>query len=376
MADRPSDDSGSSISDEEWERFLREAERGTPDSAPKEPSARARMVAERLRMQEARGERPEAWRAGPASLPTGGRTGRRRRLWTALAVTLAVAAAVVAVRPSLLPGDPFGTGDPEAAASPLPAETAAPTAPPGAVAPDRPTLDEPFAGSPAARWADGETGIVLPKATPVGGLSKAQVDQALRQTRKLLIAANLDPATLRGKRPQAALDVIEPRQSDLLDLLDTALRKPDEKHDPLSMFSRFDPDEARLVGDVVKTRGRMTFKAGERSSVAVHADYTFVYPVVRADGRPEVTRTIVRRVLDIELSDPARYQVTPGKITVRRYDRETGNSACQVYDGYLHPQFDTSDPTGAPPTGPTTDPYDRSRELGAGGPDCGTVSRV
>lgn len=381
MTDRPSDesgsDSGSSISDEEWERFLRESERGASDSVPREPSARARMVTERLRQQEARGERPEGWRSGPSS-QWADRRARRRRWWTALGLTVAVAAAVVAVRPSLLPGDPFGTAEPDAAAtSPLPAETAAPTAPPGATAPERPTLDKPFAGSPAVRWADGEAGITLPKATAVSGLSKAQVDQALRQTRELLIDANLNPATLRGARPKAALDVIEPHQTDLLTRLNTALRKPDQKHDPLSMFSRFDPDEVRLAGDVVKTRGRMTFKAGGHASLTVHADYTFVYPVVRADGPPDVTRTIVRRVLDLELPDPARYRVTPGKISVRRYDRETGNSACEIYDGFLHPHFDSSEPTGAAPSGPTLDPYDRSRDLDANREkDCGTVSRV
>jgi hypothetical protein len=378
VTDRPSDESGfgSSFSDEDWEKFLRDSERGASGSAPKEPSARARMVTERLREQEARGEQPEGWRTRPTQQHV--RALRRRRLWAALGLTLAIAAAVIAVRPSLLPGDPFGTGEPEAAAtSPLPAETAAPSGPPGAAAPEVPTLDEPFAGSPAARWADGEAGIVPPKATPVGSLSKAQVEQALRQTKKLLTDANLDPATLRGGRPETALDVIEPRQTDLHSRLNTALRKPDRKHDPLTLFSRFDPDEVRPAGDVVKTRGRMTFKAGKHASVAVHADYTFVYPVVRADGPPDVTRTIVRRVLDIELSDPARYQVTPGKITVLRYDQEIGNSACDVHDGYLHPQFDSSDPTGAAPSGPTTDPYDRSKDLEADREkDCGTVSRV
>jgi hypothetical protein len=286
--------------------------------------------------------------------------------------------AVLAVKPSLLPGDPFGTGgDQKPAASPLPAETAAPTAPPPSQDPETPTLDEPFAGSPALRWADGEAGIVPPKAAPVGNLSKAQVEQALQLTRQLLIDANLDPATLRGERPETALSVIEPRQTDVHDRLNTALRDPDREHDPLSMFSRFDPEEARLVGDVVKTRGRMTFTAGEHASVAVHADYTFVYPVVRTDGSTQVTRTIVRRVLDIELSDPARYQVTSGKITVVRYLLDIGNSACDIHDGYLHPQFPTTEPTGAPATGPTTDPYDRSKELDPDGREgCGTVSRV
>ncbi|MFI7411183.1 hypothetical protein ACIBU0_21220 [Streptomyces sp. NPDC049627] len=376
MTEKPSE--GSSISDEEWEKFVQDAERDR-SSAPKEPSARARMVTERLRQQEARGELPAGWRTGPARQEMNGRATRRRRRWAIVGVPLAVALAVVAVRPSLIPGDPFGSAasSPKGgAASPLPAETAAPTAAPGSADPAVPTVARPFAGSPAERWADGEAGIALPKATPVGTLSQGQVEQALRQTRRLLVDANLDPATLRGERPETALGVIEPRQTELLDLLTTALRKPDKDHDPLWMFSRFDPDEVRLAGDVVKTRGRMTFKEGEHASVVVHADYTFVYPLVR-EGSTEVARTIIRRVLDVELSDPTRYRVTPGKITVRRHDQEVGNSACDVYDGYLHPHFDSALPTGAPPSGPTTDPYDRSKEIDADrAAECGTVSRT
>ena len=367
-----------SLPDDVWEKFAGDSERDIRASAPKEPSARARMVTERLRAQEARGELPGGWRTGPARNDMNGRASRRRRLWAILGVPVAIAVAVVAMRPSLLPGDPFGKGHQEAAAvPPLPAETAAPTAPPSSD-PGTPTLDEPFAGSPAARWADGEAGIVLPKARAVGALSADQVAQALRQTRKLLIDANLNPATLRGGRPADALAVIDPHQTELLTRLNTSLRKPDKGHDPLSMFSRFDPAEVRPAGEVVKTRGRMTFKAGKAASVAVHADYTFVYPVVGADkDAREVTRTIVRRVLDVKLSDPSRYQVTPGKITVLRYDEAIGNSACDVYDGYLHPQFPSSGSTGADPSGPTTDPYDSRRNLDLSGSEpCGTTARV
>ncbi|CAM5503813.1 MULTISPECIES: hypothetical protein [Streptomyces] len=389
MAGRPSDGTPSasgdeaqpstpSISDEEWQKFVQDAGRDRA-SAPKEPSARARMVTERLRRQDARGELPPGWRTGPAWQEMNGTTARRRRLWAFLGVPLAVAVAVVAVRPSLIPGDPFGSAASpvqDAAPSPLPVETAAPTAAPAEADPDTPTPARPFAGSPAARWADGEAGITTPAATPVGNLSKAQVEQALRQTRRLLVDANLDPATLRGERPETALDVIEPRQRELVDLLTTALRKPDKKHDPLWMFSRFDPAEVRLAGDVVKTRGRMTFEKGENASVVVHADYTFVYPLVR-EGSDEVARTIVRRVLDVRVSDPTRYQVTPGKIIVVRFDQEIGNSACDSYDGYLHPQFDSAPPAGAAPTGPTTDPYDRSKGIPEDRRDeCRVVSRT
>ncbi|MFE8012940.1 hypothetical protein ACFU3O_09410 [Streptomyces antibioticus] len=40
--------------------------------------------------------------------------------------------------------------------------------------------------------------------------------------------------------------------------LGRSLRSPDMDNDPLWLFSRFDPAEAEVVGDVVRTRGRMT----------------------------------------------------------------------------------------------------------------------
>lgn len=360
------------IPDDVWEQFARDTERDIRSSAPKEPSARAREVTERLRRQEARGELPEGWRTGPAWQ----QKKSRRGLWGVLGVAVAVVVAVVAVKPSLIPGDPFGSGtSSSAAASPLPEETTAPTAAPGAVDPEIPTLDDPFAGSPAKQWADGEAGIVVPKAKAVGNQSATKVGQALELTRKLLVESNLDPATLRGEQPAEALALLDPKQDDVLDRLRTGLRKPDKDHDPLSMFSRFDPAEVRLVGDVVKLRGRMTFKAGEHASVAVHADYTFVYPVVRTDGTTEVTRTIVRRVLDVELPDPAKYRVTPGRLSVLRYDESAGNTSCDVYDGFLHPEFPSTEPTSPAPSGETRDPYDRSEDIGRV-KDCGTVSRV
>jgi hypothetical protein len=354
-----------------WEQFIRDDERSIRDSAPKEPSARARMVTERLKRE---GAPPEGWRTGPTGTP---KNGRRRKAWAIIGVPVAIAVAVVAMKPSLLPGDPFGSDSGAGASSPLPAESTKPTAPPAAADPDVPTLDEPFAGSPALRWADGEAGIVLPKATAVGAVPKDKVELALQQTRKLLVDANLNPKVVAGARPVAALSVLDPKQPGLIDDLNTALRSPSEAHDPLSMFSRFDPAEVRLVGDVIKTRGRITFKKGKFDAVAVHADYTFVYPVVRTDGSTEVTRTIVRRVIDTELPDPAHYNVTSGRLMVVKYDEDAGNSACDVNDGYLHPQFPSQAPSAsATPTGPSVDPYDRSRDIGKESGDCGTVSRT
>ncbi|MEU3652224.1 hypothetical protein AB0E67_05110 [Streptomyces sp. NPDC032161] len=395
----PPPEDGASPSDEEWAEFLRQAESGAGrDKAPKEPSARARMVTARLRdldeeaVSRSRGRRlpwrrkkppvagawqPEGWRTGPEWQKRGG--GRKRSGFVSfLVIALVAALALVAIRPSLLTDHlPWRDSGSAAPLPPLPPETARPTSGPADdPAPDRPTLDEPFRGSPALRWADGADGIGTPPAKAVGGMSEQQVAHALATMKKLLVAANLDPAALRGERPEAALGLLDPDQKDIQDEFRQALAHPSEKHDPLNLFTRFDPREVRLVGDVVKTRGRMTFKAGKPGSVEVHADYTFVYPVRKAvSGPPRLERSLVRRELTLVLYDPAKYRVTAGKPVLTELGHQLYNSACDVYDGYVHPEFPDVDPV-PEATGPASDPYDRSAPLSGGAKGCGTVTRT
>ncbi|MGW4030230.1 hypothetical protein ACWEFL_13035 [Streptomyces sp. NPDC004838] len=365
------------MSDEEWAEFVRRVGNGDGDGdAPKEPSARARMVAARLRDQP----QPEGRRTGPAGREADGRARRRRRILGGLGV-LAAIGLVVAMRPELVT-DRWEAGDVGAkSTTPLAPETARPTtAPAEELFPDTPTLKEPFRGSPAAVWADGAAGIQVPEARAVGGMSKAQVEHALRSTRELLISANLDPATLRGERPAAAFKLIDPLQKDGHGLLERGLRKPSAREDPLWLFSRFDPAEVRVVGDVVKTRGRMAFGESERpGAVRVNTDYTFVYPLARAEpGSEEVTRTIVRRQMTFELYDPAKVVTTPGRLYVTRMDMSSGNAECgKDGEGFLRPQFladRARSSSGA--AGPTVDPYDRSKDLALLPQECGTVTRT
>ncbi|MFC5169717.1 hypothetical protein [Streptomyces mutomycini] len=385
------EDGTPSVSDEQWSELLRQAESGGA-GAPKEPSARARMVTARLRALDEGAARaqgagrrwgrkpkqvepwqPDGWRTGPAWQQTNGRMRKRRRLAGILGFVAVIGVLVVAMRPSLVTDHLPGGGD-FVDTTPLAAETAPPTAAPSSDEPDpgRPTPEEPFRGSPALRWADGEAGIETPEARAVGGASKQEVEQALRATRQLLVAANLDPATLRGEKPREALELLDPLQPDVRERLERSLAEPGEKQDPLMMFSRFDPDEAWLVGDVVKTRGRMTFGAGPAGSVEVHADYTFVYPLVKPGG-DEVARTIVRRRLTTALPDPERFVATRGKLSVVSSEQNFGNTACEVNDGFLHPAFPSDSPEPRT-TGPDVDPYDRSEWQ----PDdsCGTVTRT
>ncbi|MBD9725962.1 hypothetical protein PV755_01875 [Streptomyces caniscabiei] len=357
---------GESISDEEWERFLREAEAGSED-APEEPSARARMVAGRLRDEPA----PEPWRSHqPPRL-------RRGKGWYVVGLLVAVALLVVALAPGRVVGWFAGEGG---ESTPLAVESERPDqAPPTEAAALRPTLEQPFRGSPAARWGDGTAGLGLPEARATGWMSKKQVAQALEDSRDFLAASSLDPGVLRGERPKKAIALLNPHQQDVQDYLATAFRSPSREDDPLLLFSRFEK-KVRLVGDVVKTRGRITYREGKRGAVEVTTDVSYVYPVVRAEaGSDEVARTIVRREVVMSWDDPAKIITEPGTFSLVSYKVDTTNGGCDNFTGYFTPAFDSDRETSPSGDGPALDPYDRStsmdERLRQSDENCGTASR-
>ncbi|WP_405979185.1 hypothetical protein [Streptomyces sp. NBC_00158] len=391
------DAGGSGISDEEWERFgeqiAREGREGREAAAdaPKEPSARARMVTERLRREEEERSRaagrdgpsgrrrtvpsePPGWRTGPAWQEMEGR-GRRRRGIKATAAIVGIAAlALIVVRPELLIDRLTGKTEAREAAAgapPLPAESVRPTAAPEAAYPDSPTLKEPFRGSPAAQWADGAAGIEVPEAAAVGWMSKEQVADALSKAKRFLVAADLDPANLKGGRPEGALALLDPRQPEVPERVERSLAQPDGADSPVLLFTRFDPAEAQPVGDVVKVRGSMRVAAGEPGEVLLVTDYTFVHPMTRADR--SVQRTIVRRQITFSVLDPSRWQATQGRLQLHTYKSEWSNVQCEATRGFLHPDFPKDTSGGTRPSGTPRDPYDRSGDIQGDG--CGTVTR-
>ncbi|WP_393059695.1 hypothetical protein [Streptomyces sp. LN549] len=360
-----------SIPDEEWERFLRDAEAGV-SGAPEEPSARARMVTQRLGAESGS---PAGWRTHqPPSR-------QKSKVWYVVGFFVAVALLVVSLIPGWATGWFDGGGGDTA---PLAAESERPTRPPATEpAAELPTLDEPFRGSPAARWGDGAAALTLPGARATGWMSKAQVAQALERSRDFLAASGLDHRVLRGERPRNAIVLMNPHQKDVQEYVTAALRTPSAENDPLLLFSRFAPSKVRVVGDVVKTRGLITYREGKRGAVEVTADVTYVYPVVRAAaGSDEVTRTIVRREIVMSWDDPAKIIIKPGTFSLVSYRSDSANSGCDNHTGYFAPEFaadraaddDRHD-------GAVVDPYDRSVSMDVlvpegGDGECGTATRL
>ncbi|GAA2549838.1 MULTISPECIES: hypothetical protein [Streptomyces] len=409
MAEQPSEEprpESSALPDDVWEKFVQDSERDIRTSAPKEPSARARMVTERLRaMDEAQARtgggggrrrgrkkaaappaRPEGWRTGPAWQERNGRAARRRRGWSVVGVLAAATLAVVAVNPSAalswLPGglgDGSGGADAAGPASPAPLapETARPSGAPSAASAGTPTRERPFAGSPAARWESGADGVRLPEAKAVNGVPAGRIEEALRRTKEFLVASNLDPGVLKGGEPKKALALVDPLAEEYLSDLRAALREPTEENDPVWTFTRFDPEEVDLVGDV-RVRGRMTVKPGRGAAgkAVIKADYTFVYAVARAGGGDEVTRAVVRRVVEVDVADLTRYQGTEGHLWILAVDGEISNDDCRDGDGVIRPQFPADLRTGPEPTGEARDPYDRSKQVAGADEGCGVVTRT
>lgn len=364
---------GTSIPDEEWERFLRDAEAGTP-GAPEEPSARARMVASRLAEEPGP---PEGWRTHRPPVRSGGKA----RYFVAFFVLVALL--VIALDPGRVTGwfaGDGGSGD----TAPLAAESERPTGPPATqAAAERPTLDDPFRGSPAAAWGDGVAALSLPAARATGWMSKAQVAQALVRSRDFLASSNLDAGALRGERPEKAIALINPHQKDVQDYVAAAFGAPGAENDPLKLFSRFAPSKVRIVGDVVKTRGRITYREGRRGAVEVTADVTFVYPVVHAaEGSDEVARTIVRREIVMGWDDPAKIITEQGTFSLVSYRSDTANGGCDNHTGYFVPEFAADRAvSGGSGEGDAVDPYDRSTSMDAllpegGATGCGIATRL
>jgi hypothetical protein len=376
----------------------------------KEGSARARMLATAWRQQP---PGDTSWR--PA--PTGARRWYRRRPPKAVAATrrsrvagrwqaplfvlLAVALVVIALNPSgatTWVAQHLGGKAPGAARP----QTAAPTPQPlEGLGPQLPDVAQPFADSPAATWADGASGIVLPAPHPVGAFSRAQVGADLTLVRSYLADAFLDPAALAGGYPQSAVDALDSKQASWLR---QALAHPSFDNDPMDWVSRFDPRSAILASPTVKVQGTVSISADGHNGLLVSTDFVFVYAlrqgphtgptpsaipsaagtagaaswVQAVSGATPIQRTIARRSLGFDFYDPARYQVEPGKVFIRTAASSTGNDMCGVSDGYLNPYFEDSPDgaSGAPtPSGPAVDPYAHASPLPDTTNPCGRDSQ-
>lgn len=216
---------------------------------------------------------------------------------------------------------------------------------------------DPFAGSPAASYADGETGITMPVPAAMNGLSADDLKSAYGLVRQTLAAANLEPRVVFKNETDPFTKLLQPGQRD--DVLTSLKRKDDGNL--RSWMSMFAPGTAEQVGTVIKVHGSVRADKATRQGnkgVLVKSDHNFVY-AVQKPGKPDtLMRVVVRRTHEIFV-----YR-EDGKVTYWQYEsgRSPAPAECDSKDGYIRPSY-PEDRGGrdVQPSGEPVDPYDMSK---------------
>ncbi|MGC5011179.1 hypothetical protein ACLQ2R_10485 [Streptosporangium sp. DT93] len=225
--------------------------------------------------------------------------------------------------------------------------------------------DTPFAGSPAAAYADGVKGLVMPRAKAMGGLSRKEVAAAVRRAKDMLVASHLNRAVLLGGRPKKLIRLLDPEQrGPFVKGLDHPSPKGD--YHSRNWVTSLAPGSSELVGDVVKVHGRSglsVFREDGLRGVRVKVNYLFVY-AIRRPGRPEtLTRLVVHSTGRLEAWKDERDR---GELRFWVSRWNVGGSAparCDVDDGFVHPFYPDSAPdTKVDVTAPPVDPYSLEEE--------------
>lgn len=322
----------------------------------KEQSARARMLSARWKHTP---PQDTGWRAPVTPI-------KRRRRWQVPVFMLLAAGLVLAslnaraLHDWALGKAPGARAADQQVAVPL---TASPTAaPPTPILDTTPTMQQPFAGSPADKWPSGANGIALPSAKPVGVFTTSQVAADEQLVKNYLVAAYLDPKTMAGGYPQSALDLLDPQaRPDVQQRID----HPTSTNSADILVSRFNPKLAVPLTDV-RVEGTVSLSGDGNHGLSIRTDYLYVYASHPVGSTEDVERTIARRIMVFRFFDPNRYQpVAPGRVWLDSWDGFTGNQFCGFTDGYLVPYFQS--PQASPsaseanPSGKPVDPYDMSR---------------
>jgi hypothetical protein len=220
---------------------------------------------------------------------------------------------------------------------------------------------DPFTGTPADHWADGAAGIVVPSARSHGEFTAAQVQAAYQDTRKILIAGNLDWPTLHGGAPTAFAGLLTSQQrSYFIKGLDKI--GLDSHGFPLSTrgwVTSFAPGTTDFITTVVKVHGSMS--AGEtvfsgRTALRVKVDYLFVY-AIEPPGNPDDWMRIV--VQDYDTWDFAQWDDPGGPLEpwAVQAGGSTAGGQCGMTDGYVHPAYPNGARSGVQPSGAAVNPY-------------------
>jgi hypothetical protein len=367
-----------SAADDAIERQLRALmDEVTTESRFKEPSADERQkLAGKAQKQSARAAKKTQRQARKQQRKTWGRRRSHKALWSwtvAIIIlagggTFAYAKAGHALTGAITGAN--GTGGPDD--TQLVTNAATPTlstSPPISPLTDSGPPADPFAGTPADKWANGEAGIVIPKAKPTGDYSADQVEEAYETTKKLLVAAALDKQTLDGDAPSDFADLLtQEERTQFLDGLDTDTL--DKQGEPLSTrgeIVQFAPGTTKFIGSVIKVYGAMRAASATDNGnpvLRITVNYLFTYPVEPPKASADWMRIVAQIRGHADFGDWADAE-SPFE-PVWSDSRFVSGERCGMADGFVHPDYPSGPAQSVAPTGRAVDPYSPNNNLSEG----------
>jgi hypothetical protein len=196
---------------------------------------------------------------------------------------------------------------------------------------------EPFQGTPAATYPEGEAGITLPAAKAVTGFNKNQVAAGLAKVKAALIATRLDPKMLGGDN------------SALIAMLAQDARESITKDFSSGQFFSYATQIApghSLTSDKVRVKGRVTFRAtkeGDIRLLEVITKFVWVYPFSGELKEPGDHLVIVQDEVHWVIPVDADVEKSSRGLWINSAESFASNIDCELLDKSLlalgKPQF-------------------------------------
>ena len=230
---------------------------------------------------------------------------------------------------------------------------------------------DPFASSPADKWADGAAGIVLPAARPIGQYPVSKVEYAYQTTRELLVAAALDKQTLNGGAPTAFANLLtQDQRTQFVSQLDKiGIDKYGDALSTRSWIMQFAPGTATLIGSAIKMHGTMSAVATKDSGgypiLQVKIDYLVVY-AIEPPNKPADWMRVVSQfygTVDFGSWQDADTPFEPWWNAAP----STAGALCGTRDGFNHPDYPNANSGGVAPSGAPVNPYSFAAPSSNGG---------
>ena len=347
---------------EERDKLARQARRKQRDDNKKfaklenETRKQAQKLAKKARKEQRVARRKAAWRRGV-----------RRTAWGVSVVVVAGACVFGYTRLGHSASGPGGVNDSRTVtngALPPGTKRVSPLTESGPPA-------DPFAGSPAGKWADGAAGIVVPAARPIGQYPASKVGYAYQTTKKLLVAAALDKQTLNGGAPTAFANLLtQDQRTQFVSQLDKiGIDKYGDALSTRSWIMQFAPGTATLIGSAIKVHGTMSAVATKDSGgfpiLQVKIDYLVVY-AIEPPKKPADWMRVVSQFYgtvdfgswrDADTPFEPWWDAAPG----------TAGALCGTRDGFDHPDYPNGTSGSVAPSGAPVNPYSFAAPSGNGG---------